>query len=125
MKKRAVLLLSLAALVLLIALCFQAGLFAHEDQQPYCLYWDGQLYRSYDRKPGDAIPESAVIGEITSTCAGSKLPQKHGQSNCHPEGALVARDGKDMAVLGSDGKWHLFRIWEVELPQKSIWRFFA
>ena len=116
MKKKAVLLLSLAALVLLVALCFQAGLFTRENLQPYCLYWNGQLYRSYDKKPGGAIPESAVIGTLTSKCAGSKLPKKHGQSNCHPEGTLVARDGKDIAVLGSDGEWHLFRIWEVELP---------
>ena len=64
MKKRTVLLLSLAALILLGALCLQAGLFAHENQQPYSLYWDGQLYRSYAEEWKEPVTEDALIVEL-------------------------------------------------------------
>ena len=104
MKKRTVLLL-LAALVLLIAVCFQAGLFTHENQQPYSLYWDGQLYRSYAEEWKEPVTEDALIGKTDALCPGSRIPDAHGEANCLLEGTVIARAEDKLLAQVDDGWW--------------------
>ena len=105
MKKRTVLLLSLAALILLGALCLQAGLFAHENQQPYSLYWDGQLYRSYAEEWKEPVTEDALIGKTDAVCPGSRIPDAHGEANCLLEGTVIARAEDKLLAQVDDGWW--------------------
>ena len=107
MKKRTVLLLSLAALILLGALCLRGGLFTHENQQPYSLYWDGQLYRSYAEEWKEPVTEDALIGKTDAVCPGSRIPDAHGEANCLLEGTVIAR-AEDKLLAQVDNGWWIF-----------------
>ena len=107
MKKAKGLIAVLTVIVLCVALLGVglSRLFPHENQQPYSLYWDGQLYRSYAEEWKEPVTEDALIGKTDALCPGSRIPDAHGEANCLLEGTVIARAEDKLLAQVDDGWW--------------------